>query len=213
MLVLAGCVAQTAPSAEYPAPAQTQMAQGAPQSEPQNCRSFTAQVTVGGQPQQAVGQACQQADGSWQVTQNTPGLPQQVYTLPPQAIHLYPYPEPYYWWDPWFYGPSFFGGSVFSSMVFTISMTMMGSTTVAFPIGVSRTAVLPTAAFTEAGGERQAPRCKSGRPRPRCAPASDRRRPRVEIAHVTGRSQRPRCRRSSESYSDVREGLAVVDGA
>ena len=41
----------------------------------------------------------------------TPGLPQQVYTLPPLAISLYPYPEPYYWWDPWFYGPLLFVGS------------------------------------------------------------------------------------------------------
>ena len=113
MLVLAGCAARAAPSAAYPAPAQTQTAQGAPQSGPQNCREFTAQVTVGGQPQQAVGQACQQPDGSWQVTQNTPSLPQQVYTLPPQAIYSYPYPEPYYW-DPSFYGAPFFvGGSVF----------------------------------------------------------------------------------------------------
>ena len=96
MLVLAGCAVRATPSAAYPAPAQTQTAQGAPQSGAQNCREFTAQVTVGGQPQQAVGQACQQPDGSWQVTQNTAGLPQQVYTLPPQAIYLYPYPEPYY---------------------------------------------------------------------------------------------------------------------
>ena len=114
MLVLAGCVGQTAPSAAAPAPAQTQMTERAPQGEPENCRSFTAQVTLGGQPQQAVGQACQQSDGSWQVTQNTPSLPQQVYTLPPQATYLYPYPERYYWWDPWFYGTSFFvGGPVF----------------------------------------------------------------------------------------------------
>jgi hypothetical protein len=113
MLLLAGCVAEPEPSAAYLVPAQTQIAQGASQSEPQNCREFTAQVTVGGQPQQAVGQACQQADGSWQVTQSTPGLPQQAYTLPPQAIYAYPYPEPYYW-DPWFYGAPFFvGGSVF----------------------------------------------------------------------------------------------------
>ena len=113
MLVLAGCVGQATPSAADPAPAQTQMTQGALQSEPQNCRKFTAQETVGGQPQQIVGQACQQPDGSWQATQNTLGLPQQVYMLPPQAIHLYPYPESYYG-DPWFYGPPFFvGGPVF----------------------------------------------------------------------------------------------------
>jgi hypothetical protein len=90
------------------------MAQGAPQGELQNCREFTVQVMVGGQPRQAVGQACQQPDGSWRITQNTPGLPEQVYTLPPQAIYLYPYPEPYYWWDPGYYGSSFFvGGPVF----------------------------------------------------------------------------------------------------
>jgi hypothetical protein len=82
----------------------------APQGEPENCRDFTAQVRAGGQPQQAVGQVCQQPDGSWLVTLDTPGLPQQVYTLPPQAIYLYANPEPYYWWDPWFYGPPFFVG-------------------------------------------------------------------------------------------------------
>ena len=114
MLALAGCAAEVAPSAADPAPNQAQMAQGERQGEPKNCHDFTAQVMVGGQPQQAVGQACQQLDGSWQVMLNTPGLPQQVYTLPSQAISLYPYPEPYYWWDPWFYGPSFFvGGPVF----------------------------------------------------------------------------------------------------
>jgi hypothetical protein len=113
MLALAGCAGQAQPSATDLAPAQTQMTR-APQGEPENCRDFTAQVTVGGQPQQAVGQACQQPDGSWQVTLNTPGLPQQVYTLPRQAIYLYPYPDPYYWWDPWYYGPLFFvGGPVF----------------------------------------------------------------------------------------------------
>ena len=107
MLVLAGCVEPVPPSASDTARVPAQMTL-------QNCREFTAQVMVEGQPRQAVGQTCQQPDGSWQVTLNTPGLPQQVYTLPPQAIYLYPYPEPYYWWDPWFYGPLFFvGGPVF----------------------------------------------------------------------------------------------------
>ena len=110
MLVLAGCVGQPVPNAADPAPLQTQLTQSAPRSELQNCREFTARVTVEGQSRQAVGQVCPQSDGSWQVMLNTPGLPQQVYTLPPQAIYLYPYPEPYYWWDPWFYGPLFFVG-------------------------------------------------------------------------------------------------------
>ena len=107
MLVLAGCAGPVPPSASDTALVPTQMTL-------QNCREFTAQVTVEGQPRQAVGQTCQQPDGTWQVILNTPGLPQQVYTLPPQAIYLYPYPEPYYWWDPWLYGPLFFvGGPVF----------------------------------------------------------------------------------------------------
>ena len=102
MLVLAGCVGQVPPSASDTALAPTQMTL-------QNCREFTVQVTVEGQPRQAVGQTCRQPDGSWQVTLDTPGLPQQVYTLPPQAISLYSYPEQYYW-DPLFYGPPFFVG-------------------------------------------------------------------------------------------------------
>ena len=106
MLVLAGCVGPVPPSASDTALVPTQMTL-------QNCREFTAQVTVEGQSRQAVGQTCQQPDGSWQVTLNTPGLPQQVYTLPQQAIYLYPYPEPYFWWDPWFYGPLFVGSPVF----------------------------------------------------------------------------------------------------
>jgi hypothetical protein len=101
MLVLPGCAGQVPPSASDTALAPTQT----------NCRDFTAQVAVEGQPRQAAGQTCRQPDGSWQVTVNTPGLPQQVYTLPPEAISLYPYAEPFYWWDPWFYGPPLFVGS------------------------------------------------------------------------------------------------------
>src|ERR1700751_1775921 len=85
------------------------------QSPPEsNCREFTTPVTVGGQPQQAVGEACEQPDGSWQITQNTPGLAPQVYTLPPQAFDAYPYPYAYDWADPWDFGSPFFaGGSIF----------------------------------------------------------------------------------------------------
>lgn len=106
MLVLAGCVATVPPSAPDTAlvPTPTTL---------WRCRDFTVPVTVEGQQQQAVGQTCQQPDGSWQVTMNTPGMPQQVYTLPPQAINAYPYPDSDYWWDPGFYGPPFVGGPVF----------------------------------------------------------------------------------------------------
>lgn len=111
MSILAGCAGQYPSTAVAPAPALAQMAEGTPEGVPQNCRQFTTQVTVGGQPQQAVGLVCQQPDGQWRVTQNTPGLPELVYTLPSQAIYLYQSPEPY--WDPWFYGPYFVGGPVF----------------------------------------------------------------------------------------------------
>lgn len=33
------------------------------------CREFQTTVTIGGQPQQAYGQACRQADGTWKVVQ------------------------------------------------------------------------------------------------------------------------------------------------
>jgi hypothetical protein len=106
MLVLSGCVGQPAPSVAAPTLAQ---------AEVPNCRDFTAQVTVGGEVQQAVGQACQQPDGRWRVTQNTPGLPQQVYILPSEAMSLYPYPyaEPYYWDYGFYGGPFFVGGPIF----------------------------------------------------------------------------------------------------
>ena len=107
MLVLAGCVGPVPTSVPETALVPTQMT-------PWRCREFTVPVTVEGQQRQADGQTCQQPDGSWQVTLNTPGLPEQVYTLPPEAISLYHYPEPFYWWDPWFYGPpSFVGRPVF----------------------------------------------------------------------------------------------------
>ena len=111
MLVLAGCAGQVPPSALDTAlfPTQTNLQN----TNLQNCREFTVQVAVEGQTRQGVGQTCLQPDGSWRVTLNTPGLPEQTYTLPPEAIYLYPYPEPAYWWNPWFYGPQFVGGPVF----------------------------------------------------------------------------------------------------
>src|SRR5439155_11482273 len=59
------------------------------------CSSYTAPVTVGGQQQQAVVEACQQPDRSWRITQNTPGLPAQVHEVPAPTASLYPYPLGY----------------------------------------------------------------------------------------------------------------------
>jgi uncharacterized membrane protein YgcG len=113
---LALAMTQPAALAASTLPVQYQQAQD---NIPSSCREFTETVTIGGQPQQAVGQACRQPDGSWQITQNTPGQPPMVYTLPPEAAgyappYPYAYPYPYYWNDPWYFGAPFFvGGSFF----------------------------------------------------------------------------------------------------
>jgi hypothetical protein len=112
-----------APTAGQPQPVPTASTQP---PAPPACSSYTVPLTVGGQPQQAVVEACQQADGSWRITQTTPGLPPQVYEVPPPAYSpypsAYPYPEatpypdfspysdwagaPYWGWAgaPWFFG-------------------------------------------------------------------------------------------------------------
>jgi hypothetical protein len=81
-----------------------------------SCTSYTGSVTVGGQPRRAIMEACPRPDGSWKITQNTPGLPAQVYEIPPPASSPYPYANPYpvdyaypgffpYWLgEPWFFG-------------------------------------------------------------------------------------------------------------
>jgi hypothetical protein len=90
------------------------------------CRDYSVPVTFDGKSVQAMGHACLQPDGSWLVTQETPGLPTQTYIIPPPAYpppypmpgypYGYPYDYPYRYWayDPWFYRPPFwFGGSLF----------------------------------------------------------------------------------------------------
>lgn len=49
---------------------------------PQECHQYRLPVIVGGTQEQAEFLACRQADGSWRITQTTPGLPTQVYTVP-----------------------------------------------------------------------------------------------------------------------------------
>jgi hypothetical protein len=81
---------------------------------------------IDGRTVQAKGRACLQPNGSWRVTQKTPGLPTQVYVVPPPAMpppgypdpyagqYAYPYPYPPPVYDPWFYGPPFwFGGFLY----------------------------------------------------------------------------------------------------
>jgi hypothetical protein len=76
------------------------------------CTRYPLPVVVGGQPMEAMIVACPQADGSWQMTQYTPGLPPQIYTgsAPPEAAAFaagdYGYPESSPDWAdwPWFSG-------------------------------------------------------------------------------------------------------------
>src|ERR1700758_463579 len=58
------------------------------------CHDFSTRVKAGGRPEQASGQACEQPDGSWQVAQNTPGLPTQTYVLPPAGQSTAATPSP-----------------------------------------------------------------------------------------------------------------------
>ena len=96
-----------------PSPAQTASAEPTPPSLQPACTSYTVPVTVGGQPQQAAVEACPQPNGGWRITQTTPGLPPQVYDVPPPPAYApYSYDYAYalpdyfpYWWDaPWFFG-------------------------------------------------------------------------------------------------------------
>lgn len=104
---------QPANAASTPTPTQTAstVPASAPSATP--CTSYTVPLTVGGQPQQAIIEACPQADGSWRITQTTPGLPPQVYNVPPPPPYssypydyAYAYPDylPYWWGAPWVFG-------------------------------------------------------------------------------------------------------------
>jgi hypothetical protein len=81
------------------------------------CQTTTVPVTVGGRPEQATIEACPQPDGSWRITQTTPGLPPQVYVMPAPPAVPYPsaYPDYMDYFDDWPYwdwaaGPWWFWG-------------------------------------------------------------------------------------------------------
>jgi len=105
LAAISAFVAQPSAASAQPQPAQNT-----------TCREFTTSVTIAGEQHQAVGQACQQPDGSWQIVQETPPTGQP----PPEAVYPAPYPEPSYpapyypYWDypywggPYWAGPPFF---------------------------------------------------------------------------------------------------------
>jgi surface antigen len=62
VLASTGCTYYYYPAASSePVPAQDQSA-----ASP-DCREFSQTVTIGGQPRQATGRACPQADGTWRI--------------------------------------------------------------------------------------------------------------------------------------------------
>ena len=109
--VLAGaaCAPVAAPTAGTPAAGQSRAA-----TTPPACQTTTVPVTVGGRPEQAAIEACPQPDGSWRITQTTPGLPPQVYLMPAPPANVYPSVYPDYsdyfdYWPYWAAGPWFWG--------------------------------------------------------------------------------------------------------
>jgi hypothetical protein len=93
VLGCAGCAQVPPPAASVPA-----------------CETTTVPVEVGGQPVTATVTACPQPDGSWRITQQTPGLPPQVYIAPAPPPGEYPssYSDYFDYWPlwggPWFWG-------------------------------------------------------------------------------------------------------------
>jgi hypothetical protein len=86
------------------------MAAASPAAAQYYCREFTVPVVIGGQEEEAFGQACRQTDGSWLITQEIAGFPPQTYVAPAFPPYAYPYSSPYWVASPWWFGPSL-GGS------------------------------------------------------------------------------------------------------
>ena len=81
---------------------------------PLACQTTSVPLTVGDRPELATIEACPQPDGSWRITQTTPGLPPQVYLMPAPPANVYPSVYPDYWdyfdyWPYWAAGPWFWG--------------------------------------------------------------------------------------------------------
>ena len=55
------------------------------QQAAQECHKYQMPIAVGGTQVQADFLACRQTDNSWRITQTTPGLPIQIYVVPPYA--------------------------------------------------------------------------------------------------------------------------------
>jgi hypothetical protein len=99
-MLCAACAPAAAPTA------------GVPPATAPVCQTATVPVEVGGKPVQATVEACPLPDGSWRITQTTPGLPPQVYVMPPPPAGAYPAAAADYfdYWPYWGGGGWWFWG-------------------------------------------------------------------------------------------------------
>ena len=86
LLACSGCVV-----APQPQPIFSAITSDVSPDDP-NCRDYRALATVDGQPQEIVGRACQQSDGSWRVVEGPTSAPPQMMAI---------YAPPPYAYDPW----------------------------------------------------------------------------------------------------------------
>jgi len=86
----------------------------APAGQPQqNCREYSFPIRIGGVEQQGYGQACQQADGTWQIVPPAGTQATATAAQTPTVYTAYPYPYPSYGYP--YYGPAFGFGFGFAS--------------------------------------------------------------------------------------------------
>jgi hypothetical protein len=103
-LVCSGCVAQPPPMPVF-SEVNTKVVAADP-----SCQDYTARASIDAVQQEIAGRACQQPDGSWRVTEGTPGQTDKtIIVYVPPASNGSPY-------DPWLWGPPI--GFSFGALVF-----------------------------------------------------------------------------------------------
>lgn len=115
-LLCSACVA-VPPPAPPPAMSEVTSFQSKVAADDPNCREYTGKATIAGAPQQVVGRACHQADGSWRVAEGTADNPNQYVSVYPASAYPGYYPGYYYadygLYDPWLWDASFGFGTGF----------------------------------------------------------------------------------------------------
>jgi len=101
-IIVAAGIALGCAGCALPQPVEPEISQVSTSVAPDdpNCIVYSTQAAVGQTERAIIGRACRQTDGSWKVTEGSPGQPTQstlVYWPPPDAyVGIY---------DPWLWGP------------------------------------------------------------------------------------------------------------